>query len=239
MSTPSFALLSCDVFSEELTELGGPTPPWRSLVYLEMGLHDHPPRLRAEVQKSISQLEMDPGLETILLAYGRCGNGLIGVRAQRCSLVLPQAHDCISILLGGRKVHNELLAKNPATYFFSPGWMRGKRVPGPDRETHLRELYAERYADDEDMIEELIEADREAFAHHNCAAYVSIIDRPRDAAYCERCARHLNWQHQNVPGDPRILNDLLAGRWNPEDFLIVPPGMTIEADSDGNLIAVK
>ena len=31
---------------------------------------------------------------------------------------------------------------NSCTYFFSPGWIRGRRVPGPDREDHLRSFYA-------------------------------------------------------------------------------------------------
>jgi hypothetical protein len=116
--------------------------------------------------------------------------------------------------------------------------VRGKRVPGPDREAYLRELYAERYADDEDMIDELVEADQEAFAHHNCAAYVSIVDRPEAAEYCKSCAKHLNWEHKTLQGDPSFLQELIDGQWTSPRFLIVSPGQSIGADAEGNLIAV-
>jgi hypothetical protein len=80
---------------------------------------------------------------------------LIGVKADQCPLVIPRAHDCISILLGSPEIHQDVLKKNPGTYFYSPGWVRGRRVPGPDRDAHLRELYSERYPDDEDMVSQL------------------------------------------------------------------------------------
>jgi len=238
MPTPCYSILACDVFSDELIELGGNPPPWHTLEFLEMGLHDQPDRLRERIQQSIRDLEKGNEVEAVVLAYGRCGNGLIGVRAERCPLILPQAHDCISILLGGREAHDAQLKKNPGTYFYSPGWVRGKRVPGPDREAHLRELYGERFKDDEDMIEELIEADEEAFEHHNCAAYVSVVERPAAAEYCRRCAAHMQWSHKTLPGDPSFLQDLLNGHWQTPRFLIIQPGQTIAADADGNLIAV-
>ncbi len=239
MPHPSYALIACDVFIEELKTLAGDPPPWQASVYLEMGLHDRPDELRTEIEAEIRNVEAESaGIQAVVLAYGRCGNGLVGVRAQSCPLILPQAHDCISILMGSREKHNALLKENPATYFYSPGWVRGKRVPGPDREAYLRELYAERYEDDQEMIDDLIEADRDAFAHHNCAAYVSVIDHPQAREYCRNCAKHLGWEHKAVPGDPSFLQDLITGNWGNERFLTVPPGHRIDADSSGQLIAV-
>ncbi len=238
MLHPPYAILACDVFSDELIELGGDPPPWRALEFLEMGLHDQPDKLRQKIQQSIHDLESDREVQAIVLAYGRCGNGLVGIRAQRCPLILPQAHDCISILLGGREAHDAQLKKTPGTYFYSPGWVRGKRVPGPDREAYLREFYAERYADDEDMIDELVEVDRDAFEHHNCAAYVSIVDRPATADYCKDCAKHMQWEHTTLKGDPSFLQDLLNGNWQPTRFLTVEPGQCVAADVEGNLVAI-
>jgi hypothetical protein len=238
MKAESYAILACDVFQDELEHLAAAKPPWSRIQYLEMGLHDHPDRLRSTVQSVLTELSSDENVTHIALAYGRCGNGLLGVRAERCNLVLPQAHDCVSVLLGGRAQHDSVLKDNPGTYFYSPGWVRGKRVPGPDREQHLREFYADRYGDDEEMMEELVEADRETFSHHNCAAYVSIIDRPQAKNYCRQCASHLGWKYRELQGDPSFLQDLVYGRWSSPRFLIVPPGQQIGADSNGNLIAI-
>ena len=232
------AILACDVFQEELEALLPELLPEAPVRYLEMGLHDTPDRLRESVSGVIAELESDPGLERILLAYGRCGNGLVGVRAARSPLILPQAHDCLSVLLGGRERHNALLRENPGTYFYSPGWVRGKRVPGPDREAHLRELYAERFADDPEMIDDLVEADADAFAHHNCAAYVDITGNREAEAYCRQCAAHMGWSYRRLQGDPSFLRDLLGGHWDdPQRFLLVPPGHLIAADDTGHLFA--
>ena len=238
MNPPSYALLACEVFADEIAALVGEPAPWRAVAWLEMGLHDHPDRLRAAIQTNITGLEADPAIEAIALAYGRCGNGLLGVRAGRVPLVLPQAHDCISILLGGVDRHNALLRENPGTYFYSPGWVREKRVPGPDRETYLRTLYGERYADDEEMIDDLVEADREMFAHNDCAAYASIIDAPEARAYCRGCAHHLGWKHREPDCDTGFFQALLFGQWeDPGRFLHIAPGQAIGADSNGRLCA--
>ena len=234
MST-TYALIACDVFQEELSALGGENPPWQRIDYLEMGLHDRPDDLRRQIQARITGIEADPGIHTIVLAYGLCGNGLLRIRAGRCPLVLPRAHDCISILLGGPEPHNKILQANPGTYFYSPGWVRAKRVPGPDRGDYVRELYAERYPDDPEMVEELIEMDAEAFAHHSCAAYVDLTENQKAENYCRDCARHLGWEFKRLKGDPALLRDLLRGDWDERRYLTVPPGAEIRMGTDAQL----
>lgn len=230
------ALLACDVFMDEIARLTSETgTALEPILWLEMGLHDHPDRLRVEIQKCLATLEADPATETILLGYGLCGNGLLGVRAGRCPLVLPRGHDCISVLLGGPGPHGEILKENPGTYFYSPGWIRGRRVPGPDRETYLRELYTSRYPDDPEVVGDLIEADLGTFAHHNCAAYVDFTDDAKAESYCRDCARHLGWNFRRLQGDPALLRDLLTGPWDDARFLVVPPGHQIAANADGTL----
>lgn len=230
-----YALIACDVFQEELTALGGESPPWYRIEYLEMGLHDQPDNLRKEVQAAIARLENDPEIGVVLFAYGTCGNGLIGITAARCPLILPRAHDCISILLGGIDPHNAVLKENPGTYFYSPGWVRGKRVPGPDREAHIREIYGERYPDDEEMVDDLVEADSDTFAHHNCAAYVDLTQNADAENYCKDCAQHLGWQYRRLNGDASMLKDLLREDWDESRFLTVPPGHTIFTNSQSEL----
>jgi len=240
-AAPPCALLACDVFAEELPalwqQLSGDanspaTGPCKRLAWLEMGLHDRPDVLRAEVQSVIDSWDDAPDFSTILLAYGLCGNGLLGVRARSKTLVLPRAHDCISILLGGRRAHEKVLQENPGTYFYSPGWIRGRRVPGPDREAWLRDFYAARYPEDPEMVAELIEMDAETFAHHRCAAYVDITGNGEAENYCRNCAAFLEWNFRKLQGDATFLVRLLSGPWDEADFLVVPPGHRVEAASD-------
>lgn len=235
----NYALLACDVFKEELVAFGGAKPPWVRAEYLEMGLHDQPDKLRVEVQAAIARLEVDPKIEYVVLAYGLCGNGLLGIQAERCPLVLPRAHDCVSILLGGMESHSAVLKENSGTYFYTPGWVRGKRVPGPDREAYLREIYGGRYPDDEEMVDDLVEADASTFVHHNCAAYVDVTANAGAENYCKDCAKHLGWNFRRLKGDPSMLRNLITGDWTADRYLIIQPGHQIALEGTCTLISER
>ncbi len=220
------AVLACDVFADEIALLqDDPAIRIHSVIWLEMGLHDHPPRLRQAVQDAIAQIESDAAVETILLAYGLCGQGLLRVSAGRCPLVLPRAADCVALLLGGEARREALLRENPHLYFYTPGWVRGKRVPGPDRATHVRALYAGKH--DDETINDLVEADCEAFAPYRTACYVDITDDRKAETYSRHCAECLGWEFRREIGDAGMLRSLLAGPWDDKNFLTVPPGMRI------------
>ena len=232
------AILSCDVFQDEWALLLKTCPTAiRSVEWLRMGLHDQPLLLRSTVQQKILEMEtQDPELTTILLAYGLCGNGLADIQAHRCQLILPRAHDCIAILLGGNAAHAAALKDNPGMYFYSPGWGRGRRVPGSERDLRLRALCSARHPDDPDLVDDLIEADHETFAHHNCAAYVDITADAQAEHYCRDCARHLRWDYRKLQGNPRLLQGLISGDWRDDDFLTIPPGRRSKLSTDGHLV---
>ncbi|MCC5841168.1 MAG: DUF1638 domain-containing protein [Opitutales bacterium] len=230
------AIIACDVFTDEFRALGGDAPLWTRIRWLEMGLHDRPDALRREVQAVIDEWDTAGDFDEIVLAYGLCGNGLLGIEALRKHLVLPRAHDCISMLLGGPRAHESLLKENPGPYFYSPGWIRHRRVPGPDRAAYLQEEYSRRYPDDPDIIGDLLEADALAFSHHNCAAYVDITKDAEAEAYCRDCARHMGWRFRRLAGDSRLLEGLLRGDRAPERFLVVPPGQRIARSGGEELI---
>jgi hypothetical protein len=229
-------LLACDVFQDEIAALAGVATAFAGTTWLEMGLHDRPDVLRQEILRAIARIEQQPAIDTIVLAYALCGNGLLDLGAQRCRLVLPRAHDCISIMLGSVPRHQAVLRAYPGTYFYSPGWIRGRRVPGPDRDAWLREKFAQRHTD-ADMIDDLVEADRETFAHHNRAAYVDSTGDARAETYCRRCAHHLGWSFARLPGDATWLRDLLTGPWDDAGrFLVVPPGWRTARGDDATIV---
>ncbi len=233
----SSALVVCDVFKEELDAM--PTlPACARIAWIPMGLHDRPAELRARVQSEVDGCDADSAIATVLLLFGMCGGGLDGIRAKRCRLVVPRAHDCIALLLGANARHRQITAECPGTYFYTPGWIRERRVPGPDRETHLRERYADTY--DDDVLEDLIEADRETFAHYERALFVKTPAAGSAESYCRRCAEHLGWRFQCVEGNMQWLHDCLHGPWDAARFAIAEPGQTLQRDtSDGVFRAVS
>ncbi len=210
--------------------------PKRPVTWLEMGLHDQPANLRREIQGMITRIEADPEVDTILLAYGRCGNGLVGIQSKRCRLVLPRAHDCITVLLGSMEAHAKLSQECPEMYYYSPGWLRWRRVPGPERDAYLRTLYSERYPEDPDRVNDLLEADRETFAHHSVAGYVDLTDNKQAEKDCRDCARHLGWTYRRLQGDRSFLRELLTGPWPEQRFLVVEAGYLIAVGPNDTLV---
>lgn len=238
--SPAWALVACDVFKDEIESMDlGQASPVAS-EFLEMGLHDQPARLREAIQEAIERLETEyPIIEYIILAYGLCGGGLSEVRANRAPLVAPRAHDCIAIMLGGMAAFNQASREHPRAYFYSPGWIRGRRVPGPDRDAYLRALYAARHPGDEEMVEDLIEADRDTYAHCDCAAYVDLAGNRKAEEYCRDCAKALGWRYRKLKGDPALLRGLFAGDWDASRYRVVPPGHQIALRDDDRVITAE
>lgn len=226
------SLLACDVFREELEALKLSLP---HTIWLEMGLHDRPDELRARLQAEIDALDAEPGDEPVLLLYGLCGGGLNGITAGRRPLILPRAHDCIALLLGSNERHQQIQKDCIGTYFYSRGWIRERRVPGPDRAAWLQELYAEKF--DDDMIEDLIEADRDAFEHYEQALFIRTPAAEEGEAYCKCCAAHLGWRFKAEEADTRWLEDLFRGPWDEKRFVTVLPGQTLHASGSTSIFS--
>ena len=160
----------------------------------------------------------------------------MGLGAQHCPLVVSRVHDCIGLLLGGHARHAACLQAQPGTYWYSPGWNRGGRAPGPARMAQLRSEYTRRFGAEE--AEALLEMEREALAQHTRAGYTDHRlpgdDAQRRAA--ARCAEAQGWPLDYHPGDPALLRDLLHGPWDDARFLLVPPGSCIAQSVDARVM---
>ena len=84
-------------------------------------------------------------------------------------------------------------------------------------------------------MEDLVEADRETFAHHNCAAYVDVTGNKKAESYCQECAVSLGWKYRRLQGDPALLKDLLSGNWDASRFLVSEPGQAISDVLEGSV----
>jgi hypothetical protein len=75
-------------------------------------------------------------------------------------------------------------------------------------------------------------------ANYNRAAYVGlgIGETQKDQAYTQRCAACLGWDYDQVKGDPALLQALLAGEWDEQRFLVVPPRHVIRLTADETII---
>jgi len=226
-SPPPLALIACDVFEFELALATAGTRHIVETRLVEMGLHDHPDRMRIELQQIIASWEDREELAALALAYGLCGCGTATLRSARHRLVIPRAHDCRAVLLGDRAWFDERQAACPGCYYYTPGWNRARRVPGPQREAMMREDYATRF--DPEDVDFLLETEREMWSPYDTAAYIDhgTANAAAEAAYTEECARHLGWTYERVRGDLAWLRDLVRGNWDADRFQLIEPGQQL------------
>ena len=127
-------LISCEVLFREMCEAVAHSPHQVDVDFLPKGLHDLGRKpMAAKIQEAVDRTP-EGRYEAILLGYGLCGNGLDGLTARHTRLVMPRAHDCIALLMGGRDRYQEYFERNPGTFYRSTGWL--ERGQGLQQLTH-------------------------------------------------------------------------------------------------------
>lgn len=228
----AIAVVACRVLEAEIVALTRSATHIVRRENFEVGLHDQPTALRTRLAGAIERAEADPAVEAIVLVYGLCGLALVDLAPRRCPLIVPRAHDCVTLFLGSKERYAACMQADPGLYWYSPGWNRDKRVPGPDREAQLRAAYTEKFGAED--AESLLEMERESFAQHTGAGYtdLSLPGDEQQRNYAARCAASLGWSLTAHRGDPSLLRDLLHGPWDEARFLVVPPGQRIAMSVD-------
>lgn len=236
--THSIALLACSVFDREIALLTRGAEHLAEVRWFEMGLHDRPDQLRVTLQASLDAVDARTDIDAIVLAYGLCGRGTAGLKPQRHKLVIPRAHDCITVFMGSKEAYAEHQRRCLTCYYYTPGWNRNRRVPGSEKLAALKLELTKKF--DADDVEFLIETERQQWAQHDTATYLDLgtDDAESEADYARRCAEWLGWKFERIHGDPTLLRDLLWGRWDNARFQIIQPSEQLIHSADEKILAV-
>jgi hypothetical protein len=203
------------------------------VVLMPQGLHDTPDILRKEVQKELDKTTDGTGkpYDAILLGYCLCSNGVVGLKSD-IPVVIARGHDCMTLLLGSRHKYQEYFDTHKGIYWYSVGWIEQCNAPMPGKErfeTILAE-YTEKYG--EDNAQYLMEMEQSWIKEYQRAVFIDW-DLPGTAEakqYTKDCAAYLNWQYDEIVGSNALMQALLDGNWNKDDFLVVGSGQTIRDD---------
>ena len=233
-----FKLISCEVLYREMCDAVACSPHQVDVEFLPKGLHDlgcSP--MRKRLQEAVDRTDPDK-YDTILLGYALCGNGTAGLTARALPIVIPRAHDCIALLMGSRQRYQDYFEQNRGVYFRSTGWLeRGQDL---EQDTlrivrnktgygHTLEDLVAKYGEENGqyLFDELNAYQRAYRQLTYIATPLEPDDRFEQQARDE--ARQRGWAFERIEGDLSLFERMLAGDWNEEEFLIIPPGWRVTA----------
>jgi hypothetical protein len=226
-----FQFIVCKVMQKEAYFCAARSVHVIDVVLMKQGLHNEPDKLRAEVQKALDRITDVQGrtYDASLLGYGLCSNGIVGLRAE-IPLVVPRGHDCITLLLGSKDKYQQYFDTHRGVYWFSPGWIETDTQPGKERYEHTLKEYIEKYG--EDNARYLMEVEQGWMKEYNWAAYIDwgFVNSDEEKKFTKSCAEFLGWNYDEVKGDSGLMQRLVDGDWNNDEFIVVRPGQKIVED---------
>ncbi len=241
-------LIACEIFYRELCAAVARSINQVDVEFLPKGLHDigqagMSGRLK-EVLAAVDRSRYD----AIVLGYALCSNGLVGVKADGIPLVVPRAHDCITLFLGSKERYLDYFQAHPGVYFKTTGWIErgeGLRQYGDDSiatksgMTLSFEELAAKYGEDNAryLYEQLCDMTR----NYSGMTYIEMGIEPDDRF--ERQARQQaaerGWTFEKLCGDMTLIQALVDGPWDDDRFLVVPPGSRIAASFDERIVKAE
>jgi hypothetical protein len=228
-------LIACEVLYREMCAAVARSPHQVDIEFLPKGLHDLGGlAMRARLQEAADRADATR-YEAVLLGYALCGNGVAGLVSRTQPLVIPRAHDCIALLMGGRDRYRSYFENHPGVFFRSTGWLERGQDLDQAAPCTLEALIA-RYGEDNGRY--LFEQFNGYQRNYRQLAYIATGLEP-DGSFEQQAreeAARRGWQFETIRGDLRLLERLVAGDWDEADFLVVPPGWRVKATYDDGVI---
>ncbi|MCX7922005.1 MAG: DUF1638 domain-containing protein [Clostridia bacterium] len=230
-------VIACDVLNREISYLASQSRCFVDVTFLRQGLHCTPSKLAKAVQEEIDRANQgfpynnyggEPDYDYIVVGYGLCSNGIVGISSEKIPLVIPKAHDCITLLLGSRKRYKEWFDKNPGTYWFSRGWIERGAQPSEERYRALYDEYLAKYGKED--AEYLVSTEKGWLEDYSKAVFINwsfLGNSDYYRQFTERSAQYFNWSYTLVNGDFMLLNKILNGTFDQKEVLVVPPGKKV------------
>ena len=241
-------LISCEIFYREMCAAVARSPHTVDIDFLPKGLHDiGTESMRERLQAAIDRVD-STSYQNVLLGYGLCNNGIAGLQARAIPLVVPRAHDCITLFLGSKERYLEYFNNHPGVYFKTTGWIERGDAAGElsqlaiGRKMGLGSTYEELVAKyGEDNARYLWEELNDSTKHYRQMTFIEMGVEP-DGSFEQRArdeAAQRGWQFEKLKGSLGMIQRLVDGLWDDKDFLIVPPGGRIQALYDDGVVGLE
>ena len=220
-------LIGCEVVASEVKAALSASPHEFDVQLVDQGLHMvGQKKMPLELQRVIDEVDQE-NFDAILLLYGLCNNGIVGLTAS-IPIIVPRAHDCITFYMGSKERYREYFDAHPGTYYYATGWSESL-TRGQDSEyIDMRARYVEQFGEEE--ADYLMEVLGGGLKYYDTLSFVNTgtgdVETFREIA--QRVAREREWEFIEYTGDTTIFENALNGNWDESAFQIINPGETIK-----------
>lgn len=114
-------IIACETLKDELQKAIKVTGCSCPTIWIDSKYHAYPDELRKKLQQEVDNAK---DTHNLLLAFGCCGNALVGIEASTANLIIPKTDDCISMMLSRP---GEKFKRIQETYFLTKGWIESSR----------------------------------------------------------------------------------------------------------------
>ena len=241
-------LICCEVFYREMCETIAHSPHQVDVEFFPKGLHDIGcTGMQARLQEVIGKVD-EASYDQILMGYGLCNNGILGITARTIPIVVPRAHDCMAVFFGSRKRYEAYFEQHPGTYFLTTGWIERGTAEGELSQLSISHAHGmdltyqqmvEMYG--EENARYLFDTLGDQTKHYHRLTFLKMGIEP-NGSFEQRArerAAEKNLEFHQEDGNLRLIRALVNGPWNDDEFLVVPPGYKIAVRYDENVIGIE
>ncbi len=241
-------LISCEIFHREMCAAVAQAARPVDIEFLPKGLHDIGQQgMVQRLQEAVDRVNTDR-YDTILLGYALCNNGICGLTARTLPIIIPRAHDCITLFFGSHARYLDYFNANPGTYFLTTGWLERGGDLGELRQLSIPhqmgmdlsfdELVA-RYG--EDNARYLYDQLCNTLKNYGRYAWIEMGVEPDGSFenHARQAATDRGWSFEKIHGDMGLIRRLIDGPWNEREFLLLPPGQHVAPSHNDSLIRAQ
>lgn len=244
-----FRLIACEILLREMCLAAAVSPNIIDLHFLTQGLHDLESGSMAEHIQAAIDATPAGRYSAILLGFALCNNGLVGVRARSTPLILPRAHDCITLFMGSREAYQKHFDENKGTFYLTTGWAERDQdnlestIDRDDnvlRKMGLHMTYEEYVAQYGEEYAKMIMGTLTGLEHYQKFCHIAMGISPEAEARTveagQQEAQKRGWGYETLPGKMDLIMELTSGHWDERKFLVVRPGEVIHQAYDGRIV---
>ena len=232
------AVIACAVLAPDIKHSAKKSGLDFDYTFLEAGLHNDPKLLKEKLQAAIDTISPSGLYDRIIVGYGICGKGTIGIQAGNIPLVFPKVHDCITLFLGGKQAYKKQFKKYPGTFYLTAGWIE-EGIEPESRKGQFAWFGNQRLEFDDLAGKHGEPAARKTFDFLNTwqknyqrAAYIETGAKSskKYEAMAQEMAELFQWQYEKIKGSRELIQKLITADKSGDEIIFIPPGYVIAFD---------